>query len=147
MLECYWHVENIAWRHHFTKRRGCAIKTTSTTFISLATFYWSASIKPGKLTVMYLCAKGINFPLSTILIFYFKIVPTVWYFLFFSFNFLVSRTLPFMTYCHCRLAYLYSIPTFTVIYISCRSTHYFYVYLFRKHVISNPFYESSTSQK
>jgi hypothetical protein len=44
------------------------------------------SIEPGKWSIMYLCVRGIKWmPLSTILIFDFGIVPTVWYFFVFHF--------------------------------------------------------------
>ena len=75
--------KTLAWMHHFT---------------SVTTFYWSASTKPGKWSVIYLCVRVSIFTLSTIFLLDCKLfrqcgiccfsiglwtVPTVWYFLFF----------------------------------------------------------------
>ena len=76
-----WHFTHMwrahTWPHHLTKR-GCLGPLNQ--FYS-ATFYWSFCTKPWKWASMCLCGKISILQLSTILIFAFGIVPTVWYFL------------------------------------------------------------------
>jgi len=89
-----WHFTHIckalAWPHRFIKRGGLSPYI----YFNLNTFYWSVSTKPGMRAVTYLCVRGIDLPLYTILIFDFGTVLTVWFcfcFCFFVF-FLLWKT-------------------------------------------------------
>jgi len=60
IYECWYFThmwKTLAWQHHFTKRGGLGPHI----LFNPPTLYWSARTKPGKLAVMYLYIRGIDF--------------------------------------------------------------------------------------